>query len=227
MLMRPIFRKYEIPYLAKSNVSAANQIKADDLYLSVRGDQIFLRSKKLNKYVIPRLTTAHNFSFNALPVYQFLCDLQSQNLQSTVMFSWGPLENQYQFLPRVIFKNIILSRAMWNIYKADISHIYTIKDEQEQIEAIKLFAIQNHLPDEVLLADSDNELYLNLTNITCIKILLDLTKNRQSFKLKEFLFSDDNFVVKGSDGSYTNEIVVALHKNNVQHINSSVTKVDT
>ena len=67
----------------------------------------------------------------------------------------------------------------------------------------------------MLLADSDNELFLNLTNTTCIMILLDLIKNRQFFTLKEFLFSEYGFVAKGSDGFYTNEIVVALHKKEI------------
>ena len=68
----------------------------------------------------------------------------------------------------------------------------------------------------MLLADRDNELYLNFTNNNCILILLDQIKNRQFFTLKEFLYSEENFIVNGSDGSYTNEIVVALYKNKDQ-----------
>lgn len=215
ILMRPVLRTYEIPYLAKSVLPETNQIKADDLYISVRGDQVFLRSKKLGKFVIPRLTTAHNFSFNALPVYQFLCEMQTQNLRSGVMFSWGPLENNHRFLPRVMYKNIILSRAKWNIQKKDIAHVFKLHKDKERTDAFMQFATQNNLPDEVLLADSDNELFLNLTNTTCIMILLDLIKNRQFFTLKEFLFSEYGFVAKGSDGFYTNEIVVALHKKEI------------
>lgn len=216
ILMRPVFRKYEIPYLAKSGVPLSNQLKADDLMVSVRGDQVLLRSKKHNKYVIPRLTTAHNFSFNALPVYHFLCDMQTQNLRSGLMFSWGPLENNYQFLPRVMYKNIILSRAKWNIKHSAIATILKHQTEQQKIEAFRLFMAQNELPSEVLLADRDNELYLNFTNNNCILILLDQIKNRQFFTLKEFLYSEENFIVNGSDGSYTNEIVVALYKNKDQ-----------
>lgn len=227
ILMRPIFRTYEIPYLAKSVLPETNQIKADDLYISVRGDQVFLRSKRLGKFVIPRLTTAHNFSYNSLPVYQFLCDMQTQNLRSGVMFSWGPLENNHRFLPRVMYKNIILARAKWNIQNKDIAHVLKLNKDNERTDAFMQFATQNNLPDEVLLADSDNELFLNLTNTNCVMILLDLIKNRQFFTLKEFLFSDYGFVAKGPDGFYTNEIVVALHKNEIpqaisQNIDSKI-----
>lgn len=213
ILLRPTLRTYEIPYLAKSSVKEEFQLTLDDLFVSVRGDQILIRSKRLNKYIIPRLTSAHNYSFNALPVYQFLCDLQTQNLRGSVMFNWGPLGQQYRFLPRVLYKNIILSRASWNFSKKDTEPVFKFKEKAEQISAFKSFAEDNNLPDEVLLADSDNELYLNLKNTMCIQILLDQVKNRPSFTLKEFLFTDENLIVSGSEGGFTNEIVVAFHKN--------------
>jgi len=166
--------------------------------------------------VLPRLTTAHNFSFNALPVYHFLCDMQTQNLRSGLVFNWGPLENNHQFLPRVMYKNIILSRARWNIKHSSIASILKHQIDQQKIDAFRLFMAQNELPTEVLLADRDNELYLNFSNNNCILILLDLIKNQQFFTLKEFLYSEENFIVNGSDGSYTNEIVVALYKDKDQ-----------
>lgn len=221
ILLRPTLRKYEIPYLAKASVGEEYQLKLEDLYISIRGNQILLRSKRLNKLIIPRLTSAHNFSFNALPVYQFLCDLQIQNLRGGLGFNWGPLAQQHRFLPRVIYKNIILSRASWNFQKKDIEPITKLNEEAKQFDAFQLFAEQQQLPDEVLLADSDNELYLNLKNKMCVKILIDQVKNRSSFTLKEFLFSDENLIIVGLEGGFTNEFVVAFHKNHKKSVLSS------
>jgi class I lanthipeptide synthase len=212
ILLRPTLRNYEIPFLAKSSVDFEHQINLDDLYISVKGNNIILRSEKLNKTIVPRLTSAHNFSFNALPVYQFLCDLQVQNLRSGLGFSWGPLTQHYQFLPRVMYKNIILSRATWNIKRIDIDSIIAQKDELEQLESFKSFAAKRQLPREVLLSESDNELYLNLENKTCIKILIDQVKKQPSFTLVEFLFNTDNLITFGSDGGTTNEFVFVFHK---------------
>jgi len=213
ILSRPTLRTYEIPYLAKSSVNKDKQIPLSDLYISVRGENIFLRSKRFNNLVIPRLTTAHNYSFNALPVYQFLCDMQTQNLIGGLSFNWGPLASQYTFLPRVTYKNIILSRATWHINTTALKTIFHSKDTGKQMDNFITLARKINLPDEFLLIDNDNELYVNINNETSLKILLNQIKKRSSCELAEFIFSEDNLIVTGIDGNYTNEFIITFYKN--------------
>lgn len=87
ILTRPTIHTYEIPYMGQSSVPPDYQIPLSDLMVSVRNDAIILRSKRLNRRVIPRLTTAHNFT-NGLPIYRFLCDLQQQDAQLNVAWNW-------------------------------------------------------------------------------------------------------------------------------------------
>lgn len=107
--MRPVLRSYEIPILTPPSVDEANSIPLHDLMVSIRNGRIFLRSKKLNKEVIPRLTTAHNFSMNPVPIYHFLCDLQFQGLKGTLSWDWGFL-NEFAYLPRVRYGKTILAK---------------------------------------------------------------------------------------------------------------------
>ena len=57
-------RAYEIVYLSNSEIPTENQIFINDLYVSIKNDSIQLRSKKLDKEVIPILSNAHNFDTN-------------------------------------------------------------------------------------------------------------------------------------------------------------------
>ena len=76
ILSRPHLREYEIVYLANSDLVEEKKIYIDDLMLSYRGGELVLRSKRLNRRIIPRLTSAHNYYNDTLPVYRFLCDMQ-------------------------------------------------------------------------------------------------------------------------------------------------------
>lgn len=213
ILLRPKLREFEIPYLAKSSVPKEKQVSIDDIHVSVKyGRKIVLRSKTLNKEIIPRLSNAHNFTFNALPIYQFLCDLQTQDLRSAVSFNWGAIVNENDYLPRVKYKNIILSEAKWNIKKKDIEKIIKARDDKEILEESRKWKKKINLPDYVLLADGDNELLINLNNMLCIKTLLSLVKKRPSFQLKEFLFSTEDSIVKRGADSFTNQVVFSFYK---------------
>jgi hypothetical protein len=215
VLLRPVLREYEIAYLAKPAVTKEFQIKLTDLMVSVKGNTVMLRSKRLNKWIIPHLTNAHNFSFNALPIYQFLADLQTQGLRSAVGFNWGSFANEYPFLPRVKYRNLIFSPATWNIRKEDIQSLLKIKDDKELLEAMKKWRQKLKMPAHVLLADNDNKLFINLDNILCIKTLFSVTKNRGNFQLMESLYEFgpnlDQGVVKNSSGVFTNEFVFCFY----------------
>jgi hypothetical protein len=212
VLLRSSLRKYEIPYLAKANVDKEFQIMPSDLLISIKNNRIVLRSKSLNKIIVPRNTTAHNFANNSLPVYHFLCDLQTQNLQGGLYFSWGPLENEFDYFPRVTYKNLIFSLETWIINKKDLLNILKIKDNEKKLFAFKDFLIGKGIAKKVILSDGDNELFIDIYNMDMLKVLFNLVKNRKMFKLQEFLFSEDNLLVRGPDGGYTNEFIFSFYK---------------
>lgn len=213
VLLRPVLRDYEIPYLAKPAVTEEFQVKLEDLMVSVKNNRVVLRSKKLNKEIIPHLTNAHNFSFNSLPIYHFLADLQTQGLRGSVGFNWGPFANDYEFLPRVTYKNLIFSSATWNITQDEFKDFLKIKDDNELIDAITQWREKKKMPALVLLVDSDNKLFINLDNALCIRTLFSITKKRPGFQLSEFLYGkgDKPAVVTGKEGVFTNEFVFCFY----------------
>ncbi len=212
ILMRPAFRKYEIPYLAKSIVADENQLLLDDLLISASPQgKVTLRSKNFDKEVIPHLTNAHNFSGNALPIYQFLANMQTQNQRVGIAFDWGPFAEEYDFLPRVIYKDIIFSSAIWNISSSEIqSLLKNMNDQNIFHKQLAEFVTNKNLPRFVLLVDGDNELLINTQNTTSMKMLLNTIKKRRKFKLKEFLHSEGS-VVKKEEEAFTNQMVISFY----------------
>ncbi len=210
ILLHPAFRQYEIPFLAMSSVAPAQQIPLQDLYICVQNNTVSIFSHKLGKQIIPRLSTAHNFSMNALPVYQFLCDLQLQHSQGGIAFTWGAIASQYKFLPRVYFKDTIISVAQWSLGEKDIKMLVG-RSGNDLLQQVGVFRAKWKMPELLVLAEGDNELPVNLADLLMIEIWLDAVKNRPGFVLKEFFDSTGDAVVKGTDGAvYTNQFIAAL-----------------
>ena len=112
ILSRPVLRRCEIPFLGRSGAPPEAQIPVTDLEVTVAGPRIVLRSRRLGREIVPRLTTAHNYARGSLGVYRFLCALQSQGVTAGVGWGWGPLEAA-SFLPRVSLGRVVLARARW------------------------------------------------------------------------------------------------------------------
>lgn len=212
ILIRPDFRKYEIPYLAKSILPLDDQIPLEDLMISTRpGQNIKLRSKKLNKEVIPCLTVAHNYSNAALPIYQFLANVRTQGVRPGLGFNWPLSFDEYEYLPRVEYDGVIVSCATWNI---NTSHLNKLLPSQEPLntanQALLDFFIHRKIPQYVSLMEGDNELLINTKNTTSIKMLLDAVRRKEKFQLKEFLHSTEG-VVKNRGEVYSNQIVISFY----------------
>lgn len=214
ILLRPVLRPFEIPYLANSTLKVQNQININDINVSLRGNEIILKSKKFKKEVVPRLSNAHNYMGSKLPIYQFLCDLQTQNKREKLFLDLGPLVNGFDFIPRIEYSNVILRYASWNIKRQEILELSNNKNDIKELKSrIKNFRKKRNIPKLVLLVEGDNELPINLENITCLRMFFDLVKNKNNIVLREFLFDTKNEV---SDllgkSSYTNQIVLSFKK---------------
>lgn len=212
ILMRPVLRDYEIPYLAKAAVGTEHAIKVSDLMVSVRNGKLNLRSRQLNTPVIPRMANAHNYALGSLPVYRFLCDFQSQHVSPGLSFSWGPLESECPYLPRIMYRNIILHPATWNLDKKDLRQLNNSKNDHELFRAVEALREQFHLPEKVVLVVADNELWIDLTHLPCLQLFRNEIKNNSRVVLSEFLFDGKNAVVQGKNGSHANEFVFFFHQ---------------
>lgn len=213
IMLHTEFRDYEIPYLGKSSLSPEQQINANDLMVAVRYNKIILFSKRLGKEIIPRLSTAHNFSYKALPVYQFLCDLQTQDLRAGFKFSWGSMASQYKFLPRMRYKNLILVPAQWQLPKDEFKSL-THADPGNLTDAIIDFRQKWNMPRYVCLADGDNELLIDFENLQSVNSWLKTVENRSSILLKEFMFNIDSSISTMDKGAVVNQFIATLINKN-------------
>jgi lantibiotic biosynthesis protein len=212
VLMRPVLRTYEIPILSIPSVGDEHTILLSDLMVSVRDDKILLRSKRLNKEVLPRLTTAHNFSFSTVPHYHFLCDLQGQRLTRAIRWDWGVLQ-EFPFLPRVQYGKVILARARWAI---DIKKLSESNDGKNLDAQLENYLPQSTICRHVTLSQGDNQLPLDLHDRHCLQILLQELKKYKKVIVEECLLHPNNLFVEGPTGKFTNELIIPWQRKPVE-----------
>lgn len=206
ILARPVLRDYEIPFLGRSGAPPERQIPVSDLRVSVVGNRVVLRSARLGREVIPRLTSAHNFWRGSLGVYRFLCMLQGQGYLGGLSWSWGALDGA-PFLPRVTCGRLVLTRASWWMTQSEIKALAKVKGA-ERFAAVQQWREKRGLPRLVALVDADNELLVDLDNVLSIDTFLDVVEERDRARLVEFFPGPDELPATGPEGRFVHEILV-------------------
>jgi len=211
VLHRNFLWDYEINYHVTSNYTQEKQIKVLDIEVSVNeNDEVILWFKNTDRRIYPRVSSTIDQS-NSSALFKFLVDLECEGK----CISFGVLPDEVMnFTPRIVFKNIILSPAIWAIVVDDISSFSTMDlDSQDFQIAFNTWLCKRRLPKKVLLADGDNELLLNFSCQYSIEILLKEVKKKGKVLLREFYFDEFGSILSDTnDNRYANQVVVSLYK---------------
>ncbi|WP_326984097.1 lantibiotic dehydratase family protein [Chryseobacterium sp. MYb264] len=208
VMIRPQnMRKYEITCLSKSSQRDEYKIPISDLTIRIKNSRIVIQSKKLKKEIKVFHTNAYNYSLSDLPIFKFLGDLQYQD---KLMTAFQIPDFDLDFLPRIRYKNVILSLAKWNI------NVQKFKKENPNLKienVLSTFKTYYNLPDEIVQAYGDNELYIHLLQDDYSQILWDLIDKNNSFVIKEFVFDGNCNAVKDVNKNiYRNQFNLSLYK---------------
>ena len=216
VIARPHLRDYEIVFMADSSLPDPYQITLSDLYVWVEGQQVKLWSKRLNKQVVPRLSSAHNYSARSLSAYKFLCMLQHQS-GSAPNFHMPQSTARSAFVPRLMLDNLILSEKTWRIERSQLQAV--VKNGRFDREVLAALMEKYQLDAQVCYAMGDNVLQLDLTHPDMFEILLAETKNNPRVELKEVLSNHYQSRVSDAQGNhYNNELIVPFfNPNAAQH----------
>jgi len=221
ILLRPVLRAYEIPYLGTRIAPLEHQIEVSDLLVSVVGARVVLRSRRVGREVRPRMTTAHNFANpKSLAPYRFLCAHASQGT-GYASWQWGILDH-LPFLPRVRHGRFVLSRARWILQEHELAPLeaafagLAAAKTPAQITAIRArtgaviarLRDQLRLPRWVVVADGDNELAVDLDNELMVDSAAHLLKGRKGAVLQELLPGPGELCATGAEGRFVHELVV-------------------
>lgn len=210
VLWRPVLREWEIPFLGRSGAPPDRWLPVDDLLVSVQGTEIVLRSKRLGKRVLPRLSSAHVFSRRSLGMYNFLGSLQAQGTREGLFWSWGGLEG-LDFLPRVTSGRLVLARARWRIPPEEVTAL-TSSQGADRFQAAQAWRERRRLPRWVVFVELDHELLVDLDNPLSLDAFVSALRGRQTIDLLELFPGPDELAVSGPEGRFVSEVIIPFHR---------------
>jgi hypothetical protein len=184
--------KYYIPITGFSTDPERKAIFLSDLFVTVISNRVVLRSKKLNKIIIPVCLHNYNFIHDPLPMVRFLLSVAKQDSPGFLKWIW-PSEMNQAFFPRVSYQGVVVSPKKWIFDKHfllnsldkkpfrdfyNIPHIVNIVDDDRFIAvnlencSISVPLIRRLKSDQVVLEESielvgDSDGYCSEVSITC------------------------------------------------------------
>lgn len=214
IVARPVLRQYEIPYLGRSGAPKARQLPLTDLLVSVRRGRVVLRSKRLGREIVPRLSTAHDFTTGSLAAYRFLGALQHQGAASRRGWDWGGLGSA-PFLPRVRIGRVVLAKACYRLERAELQPIVAAKGA-ERFRLARALREARRLPERVACVQGERHLLVDFRNVLSVDAFADEVKSRAAVTLEEILPDETQLCVRGSQGSFTHELMIPFLRRETQ-----------
>lgn len=182
--------KYSINVLYDD--SDESNILLSDIEVCVKEGMVLLRSKKINKFLIPVLSSAYNVDTDQHPYFRFLVHVGKQFVVNPMNIFWPEKLNNRNYLPRIVCEKVILSEATWQFYEKDIKQLHP----SMPMDVFTGWKNKWKLNDRVVLVEGDNELYFDLTNEFSVRVFLDTIQPMKYLKIFEFLESNNNVVVR-------------------------------
>lgn len=204
ILSHPVLRDHEIVLLSGSALPASQQIRPAELLVGVVAGEVQLRRASDHKRVIPRMTTAHAYTYGNIGIYRFLCQLQNADGSQAMSWSWGALSGA-PFLPRVRAGRLVVSLATWHVSAREVADLKG-PDPLSRVAALRA---RTGMPRWVTVGTGESELPLDLDNALCAAALVDVLDHGHT-EIVEIWPPLDRLPARGVEGRYVTELVVAF-----------------
>ena len=181
--------------------SEPQSIEPEDIYVGASRDQLYLYSKKEGKRLQILLGSAANPLLTP-PLLQFLLEVSKSRFSYFSPFLWTGAENE-EFLPRLTYKNAILSPARWRLIAPPA------ENANRQIPTIlKERLVSLDVPAWVYLTVFDNRILVNWKNEDHFQLLAQHWAAKKELVLYESYATEENLPAASEKGRHVAEFVV-------------------
>jgi hypothetical protein len=198
---RDLFYDYFIYFYPWEGMDFNKAISLDEISLRIHSGKIILFCSKLNNEIIPILPSAHNyFKDKTFYIYEFFCDIQGYKFSSNFNSCVNNLLSRLNHMPRIIYKQCVLSKEKWII---DIKNFENLPITKEQL------SIRGY-PDKFFIVEGDNELLVDFNEEIEINIFNKTINKKHQIIIEEFIEHYDGIKLRHS--LIRNELIISIKK---------------
>ncbi|SDG24995.1 thiopeptide-type bacteriocin biosynthesis domain-containing protein [Pedobacter terrae] len=187
--------------------TSASPLALNDIQISVRGSEIILRSKQLNKRLVPRMASAYNYIRSDLSIFRLLCDLQHQGLQTSLSFPLDAIIPDLDYYPRLQYQNIVLSSNKWKIKKEAL-----LGADQKMLSIAECRSYLNNLGISAYFKAgmSDQTLCFGLQNDNDLNAFQQYVLKQGNTYVEEMIMPYNSIVVDEAAKPYLGQFVLSI-----------------
>lgn len=178
-----VLENYEIPIGSESSLKEDRTINLNDIVCGVHNNKVYIKWTNNNKNIIPKKYNMINPDSVFPQVYKILSLIQYE-YEKPVYCYLGDLLKGREYLPRIRYKNYILSKRHWKL-SFDILEIYGQETEREFYRKMNLWRLKYRVPEYIGLCEGDRTIYYNLNNYFHKTILYRKIQKGQEIILTE------------------------------------------
>lgn len=201
---RKLLSTYELPLLSWS--CSKNVLSTNDILVSVRRNEIVLRSAGLGKRLIPRIASAYNYNHSDLSVFRFLCDVQQQGLATSFNFDLKQYFPGLTEYPRVQYKQFVLSPATW-LLPEELCHV---KNIMHALPLVKGWLKKKDIDFMFKAGESDQILCFNPLEDDDLIALLQYCQKKANTYIQEAFVTDGSIVSDETGKKYMSELILGI-----------------
>jgi len=179
----------------------------NDILAYIQGGQLMLRSKKLNKRLIPRFSTAYNYTRSDLSVFRLLCDLQHQGIQSNLSINLQNILPDAAYYPRIQYKNIILSPAKWKCSSQDFKNQ---EDHKNEVNALRAYLANIGVSEIFKAGNGDQTLYYDQRAAKDLAAFLIILQKEKKLYAEEAFLPQNSPVKDENNNPYQCQLLVSF-----------------
>lgn len=202
---RPVLREWEIAYGGESGAAASRRLEPSDLFISVEGNEVVLRSGRLGRRIIPSCTTAMNPSWVSLPAARLLLSIAYQGIRGFLEWGWDELADA-PALPRITQGRTVFALRRWNVSADEFAEV-AAGTQASGFRRLQEWRRRRHLPRVVAFDHPKSRVLVDFGNVLSVEAFLAASQNLDMLRFVE-LPAPEQSPVQGPDGHYAHELIV-------------------